>query len=68
MLYLKKISLESSTSVASLYGSYFVRDNVKPLFDYEKKVEALTKKDLIKVANKYLIKQNSTTVILKQEK
>ena len=61
-------SLESSTSVASLYGSYFVRDNVKPLFDYEKKVEALTKKDLIKVANKYLLKQNSTTVILKQEK
>lgn len=61
-------SLESSTSVASLYGSYFVRDNVKPLFDYEKKVEALTKKDLIKVANKYLVKQNSTTVILKQEK
>ena len=61
-------SLESSTSVASLYGSYFVRNNIKPLFDYEKKVEALTKKDLIKVANKYLLKQNSTTVILKQEK
>ena len=38
-------SLESSSSVASLYGSYFVRDNVKPLFDYEKKVDKLTKKD-----------------------
>ncbi|MAD41613.1 MAG: peptidase M16 [Arcobacter sp.] len=61
-------SLESSSSVASLYGSYFVRDNIKPLFDYEKKVDALNKKDLIKAANKYFTKDNSTTVILKQEK
>ena len=61
-------SLESSSSVASLYGTYFVRDNIKPLFDYEKKVAALNKKDLIKAANKYFTKNNSTTVILKQEK
>ncbi|MAC85125.1 MAG: peptidase M16 [Arcobacter sp.] len=61
-------SLESSSSVASLYGSYFVRDNIKPLFDYEKKVDVLNKKDLIKAANKYFTKNNSTTVILKQEK
>lgn len=61
-------SLESSSSVASLYGSYFVRDNIKPLLNYEEKVSKLTKKDLIKVANKYFTKNNSTTVILKQEK
>jgi zinc protease len=60
-------SLESSTEVASLYGSYLVRDNIKPLLDYEANVEKLTKDDLIKVANKYLNKNNSTTVILKQE-
>jgi zinc protease len=60
-------SLESSTEVASLYGSYFVRDNIKPLLDYEKNVDKLTKDDLINVAKKYLIKNNSTTVILKQE-
>jgi zinc protease len=60
-------SLESSTEVASLYGSYLVRDNIKPLLDYEAKVEKLTKEDLINVANKYLDKNNSTTVILKQE-
>ena len=60
-------SLESSTEVASLYGSYFVRDNIKPLLDYEKNVEKLTKENLIEVANKYLNKNNSTTVILKQE-
>ena len=60
-------SLESSSEVASLYGSYFVRDNIQPLLDYEKNVEKLTKEDLIKVANKYLNLNNSTTVILKQE-
>lgn len=61
-------SLESSTEVASLYGSYLVRDNIKPLLNYEKNVDKLTKEDLINVAKKYLIKNNSTTVILKQEK
>jgi len=61
-------SLESSSSVASLYGSYFVRDNVKPLFEYEQNIENLKVKDLVDVANKYLVKENSTTVILKKEK
>jgi zinc protease len=60
-------SLESSTEVASLFGSYFVRDNIKPLLEYEANVEKLTKEDLINVANKYLNKNNSTTVILKKE-
>ncbi len=59
-------SLESSTSVASLLGSYFVRDNIKPLFEYEESIEKLKKKDLVAVAKKYLIKDNSTTVILKK--
>lgn len=61
-------SLESSSSVAGLYGSYFVRDNIKPLFEYEEKVEKLKKKDIVEVAKKYLTKKNSTTVILKKEK
>ncbi|MCP4971887.1 MAG: insulinase family protein [Arcobacter sp.] len=60
-------SLESSSSVASLYGSYFVRNNIKPLFEYEKKVEKLKKKDIVEVAKKYLTKKNSTTVILKKD-
>ena len=60
-------SLESSTEVASLYGSYLVRDNIKPLLNYEKTVDKLTKEDLINVAKKYLVKNNSTTVILKPE-
>lgn len=61
-------SLESSSSVASLYGSYFVRGNIKPLFEYEQRVEKLTRDDIIKVAKKYLTKENSTTVILKKGK
>ncbi|RXJ88949.1 peptidase M16 [Arcobacter sp. CECT 8983] len=61
-------SLENSSSVASLYGSYFVRGNVKPLFEYEQNIEKLKRKDISKVAKKYLTKKNSTTVILKKEK
>jgi len=61
-------SLESSSSVTSLYGSYFVRGNIEPLFNYEKNVAKLTKKDLIEAANKYFTKNNSTTVILKPKK
>ena len=60
-------SLESSSEVASLYGSFLVRDNIQPLLNYEKNVEKLSKEDLINVANKYLNKSNSTTVILKEE-
>ncbi len=59
-------SLENSSSVASLLGSYFVRDNIKPLFEYEEDIEKLKKSDIIEVAKKYLLKDNSTTVILKK--
>ena len=60
-------SLESSSEVASLYGSFLVRNNIKPLLAYEENVANIKKEDLVKVANKYLNKRNSTTVILKNE-
>ena len=60
-------SLESSSSVASLYGSYFVRGNTKPLFEYEQRINELKLKDLKDVANKYLVSKNSTTIILKDD-
>lgn len=60
-------SLESSSSVASLYGSYLIRDNIKPLFSYEENIENLKKQDLIDVAKKYLNEDNSTTLILKKD-
>jgi predicted Zn-dependent peptidase len=59
-------SLESSSSVASLYGSYMIRGDIAPLMEYEQNIENIKKKDIIKVANKYLTKDNSTTVILKK--
>jgi predicted Zn-dependent peptidase len=61
-------SLESSSDLASLYGSYFVRDNIQPLFEYEQNIEKLHVNDLVAVAKKYLVKENSTTVILKKDK
>lgn len=61
-------SLENSSTLASLYGSYFIRGNIKPLFEYENKIENLTKKDVVNVALKYLNPKNSTTLILKNNK
>jgi predicted Zn-dependent peptidase len=60
-------SLESSSSVANLYGSYLIRGDIKPIFDYETSINNLTLNDIIEVANKYLNKDNSTTVILKSK-
>jgi predicted Zn-dependent peptidase len=60
-------SLESSSSVASLYGSYFVRDNIKPLFSYEENIQNLKIKDIVKVVKKYLNEDNSTTLILRKD-
>lgn len=60
-------SLESSSSIANLYGSYLSRGNIKPLFEYEKQIEKLNKKEIVKVAKKYLTIKNSTTIILKDD-
>ena len=61
-------SLESSSSVASLYGSYLVRGNIKPLLNYENSINKLKVKDIVEVSKKYFTKDNSTTVILKAPK
>jgi len=59
-------SLESSSSVASLYGSYLVRGDISPLMNYEEDIEKLKTDDIAEVAKKYLTKDDSTTVILKK--
>ncbi|WP_228201276.1 M16 family metallopeptidase [Aliarcobacter skirrowii] len=61
-------SLESSSDVASLFGNYFVRGNIKPLLEYEKNLESLSVEDIVNVAKKYLVSKNSTTIILKDDK
>ncbi len=60
-------SLESSSSVASLYGSYLIRGDITPLMNYEENLEKITINEIVNVAKKYLTKDNSTTVILKKD-
>jgi len=59
-------SLESSSSVASLYGDYLAKGNLKPLLEYEEKLDKITLKDISRVAKKYFDHDFSTTVILKK--
>lgn len=59
-------ALESSSSVASLYGSYLIRGDISPLTTYEQKIEELKIEDMIEAANKYFTKDTSTTLILKK--
>ncbi len=61
-------SLESSSGVANLYGSYFARGDIKPLLEYEKNINNLTLDKIKTVANKYFNSKNSTMIILKDEK
>jgi len=60
-------SLESSSSVASLYGSYLIRGDISPLMNYEEDIKNLQTEDIVEVAKKYLNKSNSTTMILKKD-
>jgi len=59
-------SLESSSSVANLFGGYLVRGDVTPLLHYEEDVNKITVKQIQKVAQKYFNFKHSTTVILKK--
>ena len=59
-------SLENSSSVAGLYGEYFVKGNIQPLLEYEEKLDKITLKDISRVAKKYFDHNHSTTVILKK--
>lgn len=59
-------SLESSSSVAGLYGDYYVKGNINPLLEYEGKLDKITLKDISDTAKKYFDHNFSTTVILKK--
>lgn len=61
-------SLESSTSVANLFGSYLVRGDLTPLLTLEENKEKVTAKMVKEVANKYFNFDKSTTLILKKGK
>ncbi len=57
-------SLENASSVAELFGSYFVRGDIKPLLEYEKNLEMLDSNVIQEVAKKYFNMDNSTTLIM----
>jgi zinc protease len=59
-------SLESSTSVADLFGSYLARGDISPLMMYESAIEALNPKEIQNVAKTYLVPEKSTTLILRK--
>ncbi|WP_229855083.1 M16 family metallopeptidase [Candidatus Sulfurimonas marisnigri] len=61
-------SLESSTSVANLFGSYLVRGDLTPLLTYEENIEKITVKNVQNIAKKYFNFDKSTTLILKKGK
>ncbi len=59
-------SLEDSASVNSLFGSYLVRGNLKPLLEYEENLAKITPEMVTEVANKYFNHDFTTTLILKK--
>ncbi|MFA7069962.1 MAG: pitrilysin family protein [Sulfurimonas sp.] len=61
-------SLESSSDVANLFGSYLVRGDLTPLLEYEKNLEALDAKTIQDAAKRYFDFDKSTTIILKKGK
>jgi predicted Zn-dependent peptidase len=60
--------LDSSSSIASLYGSYLAKGNLKPLLEYEDNLDKITLKDIQEVAKKYFDNNKSTTLIFKGAK
>jgi len=59
-------SLESSTSVAELFGGYLARGDLAPLERYEDSIKALTSKDIQEMAKRYFNPKTSTTIILRK--
>ncbi len=60
-------SLESSSSVADLFGSYLARGDLEPLMQYEDHINALSPEEIQAAALKYFDQTQSTTVILRKE-
>lgn len=60
-------SLESSSNLTNLFGGYYSKGSIEPLLSYEENINKLKKEDIINVAKKYLVKEKSTTVILRKD-
>ena len=60
-------SLDSASKVASIFGDYIIRGDLDALFAYEKGIKNLQKANLKDCMEKYLVRKNSTTMILRKE-
>ncbi|NPA50122.1 MAG: insulinase family protein, partial [Epsilonproteobacteria bacterium] len=60
--------LESSSSTATLFGSYLARGDIKPLLEYEDNLDKITPEVIQEVAKKYFDFNRSTTIILRRSK
>jgi zinc protease len=59
-------SLESSSSVAGLFGGYLARGDLAPLENYEEAINALDADAILQTARKYFDFTQSTTIILRK--
>ena len=59
-------SMENSSNVADLFGSYLARGDIEPLLHYEENIDKLKPEDIQKVVKKYLNPEKATTVILRK--
>lgn len=57
--------LDSSSSIATLFGSYLARGNLEPLLEYEDNLDKITLQDIQNAAKKYFDNNLSTTIILR---
>ena len=60
-------SLNTASSVSSIYGDYIAKGDISPLLEYESKIEELKISHLSSCAKKYFSPKNSTTIILRKE-
>lgn len=58
---------ESSSETANLFGSYFAKGDLTPLLNFEERVENITSKDILEVANRYFSRDKATVVIYKDK-
>jgi predicted Zn-dependent peptidase len=59
-------AMESSDSLARLFGDYLAKGNLEPLLGYEAALKALKREDIQRVAKEYITDRTRTTVILRK--
>ena len=61
-------SLDSSSSVADLFGGYLAKGSIEPLLKYEDAINTLSAEEIQDVAKRYFDMTHSTTIILRKAK